>query len=406
LQVHGEQNKPDSGRRSEFLALIAVLHACYIESQLEPLNRRARDVLYALLTEFISNGEPVGSRTLVRKYRFNLSPATIRNVLADLEHLGYLIQPHTSAGRVPTEKAFRLFIDALMKTRQLSAPDAAKIAEWLRQQPTGNDLLRSTGRLLSELTGSPAVVVRRSPESRPLLKIRFIPTRPSELLTVVVFRDGTVENRFVHLDTPLDSGELDRVHQMLEEVAEGRTLAELREHFVHARDSSQDELQPLNERGLTLVNAAIDRTSHTSELVVEGQARLLDRADLSQSEQLKEYLRALEDRNRLILLLDRTLESKQVQVFLGDDVSGEADLPMSLVAAPYRNQTGEPEGAVGVIGPTRMDYSVVVPLVGATADAVARALARADQCSSSGTTDVEPQGAPAASGLSRARTRT
>ncbi len=345
----------------------------------EPLTRRARDVLYALLTEFISNGEPVGSRTLVRKYRFDLSPATIRNVLADLEHMGYLIQPHTSAGRVPTEKAFRLFIDALMKTRQLSAPDAAKIADWLRQEATGEDLLRSTGKLLSELTGSPAVVARRSAETRPLLKIRFIPTRRSEMLSVIVFRDGTVENRFVHLDTPLEPGELDRVHQLLEEVAEGRTLAELRDHFVRARDESRDEMQPLNDRGLTLVKAAIDRSSRGTELVVEGQSRLLDRADLSQSEQLREVLHALEDRNRLILLLDRTLESKRVQVFLGGDVSSDGELPISLVAAPYRNQTGEAGGAVGVIGPTRMDYSVVVPLVGATADAVARALARTDR---------------------------
>jgi heat-inducible transcriptional repressor len=345
----------------------------------ETLTRRARDVLYALLTEFISNGEPVGSRTLVRKYRFDLSPATIRNVLADLEHMGYLVQPHTSAGRVPTEKAFRLFIDALMKTRQLTAPDAAKIAEWLRQETTGDDLLRSTGKLLSELTGAPALVARRSAETRPLLKVRFIPTRPSELLSVIVFRDGTVENRFVHLDMPLESGELDRVHQLLEEVSEGRTLAELRDHFVRARDESQDEMQPLNDRGLTLVKAAIDQSSRGTELVVEGQSRLLDRADLSQSEQLKEVLHALEDRNRLILLLDRTLESKRVQVFLGGDVSGESELPLSLVAAPYRTQTGEPGGAVGVIGPTRMDYSVVVPLVGATAEAVARALARADQ---------------------------
>ena len=359
--------------------LIGLRWACYVLVVAESLTRRARDVLYALLTEFISNGEPVGSRTLVRRYRFDLSPATIRNVLADLERLGYLIQPHTSAGRVPTEKAFRLFIDALMKTRQLSAPDAAKIADWLRQEPAGDDLLHSTGRLLSELTGSPAVVARRSAETRPLLKIRFIQTRPSELLSVIVFCDGTVENRFVHVETPLDPGELDRVHQLLEEVVDGRTLAELRDHFVRARDRSEDEMQPLNARGLTLVKAAIDQASRTSELVVEGQSRLLDRADMSQGEQLKEYLRALEDRKRLVLLLDRTLESKQVQVFLGGDVSGESDLPMSLVASPYRNQTGEPGGAVGVIGPTRMDYSVVVPLVRATADAMARAITRADQ---------------------------
>ena len=345
----------------------------------EPLTRRAREVLYALLNEFIAKGEPVGSRTLVKKYRFDLSPATIRNVLADLEDMGFLVQPHTSAGRVPTEKAFRLFIDALMKTRQLSAPDAAKIADWLQHESGGDDLLRSTGRLLSELTGSPALVARRRAESRPLLKIRFILTRPGELLSVVVFRDGTVENRFIHVDLPLKEGELDRVHQLLEEVSEGLTLTELREHFVRARDAGRDETQPLNDRGLSLVSAALDQTSRASELVVEGQARLLDQAGWSQGEQLKELMHALEDRERLVTLLDRTLESKNVQVFLGEDVGGTNDASMSLVAAPYRSQSGEPGGAVGVIGPTRMDYSVVVPLVGATADAVAAALVRAEQ---------------------------
>ena len=327
----------------------------------------------------LRKANPLGAELSSKKYRFDLSPATIRNVLADLEDMGFLVQPHTSAGRVPTEKAFRLFIDALMKTRQLSAPDAAKIADWLQHESAGDDLLRSTGRLLSELTGSPALVARRRAESRPLLKIRFILTRPGELLSVVVFRDGTVENRFIQVDLPLREGELDRVHQLLEEVSEGLTLTELREHFVSARDAGRDETQPLNDRGLSLVSAALDQTSRASELVVEGQARLLDQAGWSQGEQLKELMHALEDRERLVNLLDRTLESKNVQVFLGEDVGGSNDAPMSLVAAPYRGQNGEPGGAIGVIGPTRMDYSVVVPLVGATADAVAAALARAEQ---------------------------
>ncbi len=344
----------------------------------EPLTRRAREVLYALLNEFIATGEPVGSRTLVKKYRFDLSPATIRNVLADLEDMGFLVQPHTSAGRVPTEKAFRLFIDALMKTRQLSAPDAAKIADWLKTETSGEDLLRSTGRLLSDLTGSPAVVARRRAEVRALLKVRFIPTRPDEVLSVVIFRDGTVENRFIHLDLPFQSGELERLHQLLEEVAEGQTLSQLRDHFVQASNAVNDDSKPLTDRGLSLVSAALDQTARGSELVVEGQAKLLERADWAQGDQIKDLMHALEDRKRLATLLDRTLESKNVQVFLGGDMGVDSEAPMSLVAAPYRSQNGEPGGAVGVIGPTRMDYSMVVPLVGATADAVATALARAE----------------------------
>ncbi len=387
---------------AEFLGLN---RAWYHWSVPEPLTRRARDVLYALLNEFIAKGEPVGSRTLVKKYRFDLSPATIRNVLADLEDMGYLVQPHTSAGRVPTEKAFRLFIDALMKTRQLSAPDAAKIAEWLSHEPAGDDLLRSTGRLLSDLTGSPALVARRRAESRPLLKIRFIPTRPTELLSVVVFRDGTVENRFIHVDAPFHEGELERLHQLLEQASEGRTLSQLRDYFVRARNAGQGETQPLADRGLTLVSAALDQTARSSELVVEGQSKLLNHAVWSQGEQIKDMLHALDDRERLITLLDRTLESQNVQVFLGGDVGGANESPMSLVAAPYRNQSGEPGGAVGVIGPTRIDYSVVVPLVGATADAVAAALARAEQ-RTQGTLSQSETSSPESVGDSSAGTDT
>ena len=344
----------------------------------EALTRRAREVLYALLNEFIATGEPVGSRTLVKKYRFDLSPATIRNVLANLEDMGFLVQPHTSAGRVPTEKAFRLFIDALMKTRQLSATDAAKIAEWLRQETSADDLLRSTGRLLSDLTGNPAVVARRRAEARPLLKVRFIPTRPGEVLSVVIFRDGTVENRFIQLEAPFNAGELERLHQLLEDVTESQTLSQLRDLFVKASGALHDDSKPLTDRGLSLVSAALDQTARGSELVVEGQAKLLERTDWAQGDQLKDLMHALEDRKRLATLLDRTLESKNVQVFMGGDIGVDSDAPMSLVAAPYRNQSGEPGGAVGVIGPTRMDYSMVVPLVGATADAVAAAIARAE----------------------------
>jgi heat-inducible transcriptional repressor len=189
-------------------------------------------VLYAAVSEFIATGEPVGSRTLSKKYGFNLSAATIRNVLSDLEDLGYLMQPHTSAGRVPTEAAFRLFIDALMKTQQLSPEAAAKIAGWLDEVPLSKDVLRSTGRLLSELTGVPAIVARVPSPERTVLKIHFLPTRPQEILSVVVFADGSVENRFIRIEEPLPERELSRLHELLEQVTVGRSLGEIREYFA------------------------------------------------------------------------------------------------------------------------------------------------------------------------------
>lgn len=340
------------------------------------LTKRARSVLYALVNEFIATGEPVGSRTLTKKYGFDLSAATIRNVLADLEDAGYLTQPHTSAGRVPTEKAFRLFIDALMRVRKLSAKEAAKIAEWFEDLQPGADLLRETGRLLSDLTGAAAVLVRPRVETRTLLKVRFIPTRPGELLSVLVLSDGTVENRFLKVETPLGESELQRLHNMLEEVIEGRTLGAVRDFFAHSLDEHRGELEALRELGLSLVSQAIEGADRRADIVIEGQARLFEQPGFASTEHIRDLLRALEDRERLVSLLDRILSASRVQVFLGEETSDAVGYPVSLVAAPYAEEEGRPLGAVGIIGPTRMDYPTVVPLVGATADAMSAALAR------------------------------
>ncbi len=340
------------------------------------LGKRARSVLYAVVNEFIGSGEPVGSRTLAKKYGFDLSAATIRNVLADLEDAGYLAQPHTSAGRVPTEKAFRLFIDALMRVRELSAEETSRIAQWFEDFRPGTETLRETGRFLSNLTGAAAVVVRSRLETRKLLKIRFIPTRPGELLSVIVFTDGTVENRFIPIDAPIGERELERVHNMLEEAIQGRTLTAVRDLFARAADARRDELDALRQLGYSLMSAAIDGAERRLDIVVEGQARLVDRPELAHTDELREVLRALEDRERLVMLIDRMLAAGQVQVFLGEETNAMVGHSVSVVAAPYHDVQGRPGGAIGVIGPTRMDYPAVVPLVGATADAMSAALAR------------------------------
>src|SRR4051794_34346261 len=157
------------------------------------LNYRARSILYAAVTEFISTGEPVGSRTLAKKYGLDLSPASIRNVLADLEEAGYLKQPHTSAGRIPTDRALRLFIDTLMELRALAPEEQAKLSARVTEiYAMANDPLREAGRYLSELSGAAAVVTAPKKELRTLSQLRFIPTKPGQLLAVLVFSDGSV----------------------------------------------------------------------------------------------------------------------------------------------------------------------------------------------------------------------
>jgi heat-inducible transcriptional repressor len=343
-----------------------------------PLSKRARQVLYAVVTEFIGSGEPVGSRTLSKKYGLSLSPATIRNVLADLEDAGYLGKPHTSAGRVPTESAFRLFIDALMRVRRLPDGDADRINDWLADLRPDADIPRETGKLLSDLSGSPAVILRTPTESRRLLKLRFITTRPGEVLAVIVFEDTTVENRFLRVDMPMSDAELDRLHGLLEDAVPGHTLAEVRDAVARGMSERRDELNALHELGHVLLRSASESGPRPAEIIVEGQALLLDKPEFGNVERLRELLLALEARERLVGLLDRTLASNRVQVFLGEETTSAVGYPVSVVATRYQERGG-PAGAVGVIGPTRMDYPLVVPLVAAAADAMSTALARSQE---------------------------
>src|SRR5215467_10138620 len=194
------------------------------------LTARARQILYACITEYVATGEPVGSRTLSKRHGIDLSPASIRNVLSDLEEWGYLRQPHTSAGRVPTDRAFRLFIDALMEWRELSVEDHARIRERFDDLAPGKNVMRETGKLLTELTGTAAVVVAQRADALALKHLRFVRIQQEELLAVLVMSNGTVQNRFIRASVSDD--ELVRVHNLLDDVIEGRTLVDLRDLFA------------------------------------------------------------------------------------------------------------------------------------------------------------------------------
>src|SRR5262245_20850886 len=197
------------------------------------LPNRARKILFAAVTEFIATGDPVGSRTLARKYGLDLSAASIRNVLADLEDAGFLKQPHTSAGRIPTDRALRVFIDTLMEVRAMPAEEQAKLGERFAEiYAVADDPLREAGRYLSELSGAAAIIAGPRTELRTLSQLRFIATRPNQLLAVLVFSDGAVENRFISVEGPIPEPELTRVHNLLADVIEGRTLGEVRDLFA------------------------------------------------------------------------------------------------------------------------------------------------------------------------------
>jgi len=350
------------------------------------LNARARKILYAAVTEFIATAEPVGSRTLSRKYELDLSPASIRNVLADLEEAGYFHQPHLSAGRVPTDKAFRVFIDALMQVREISTEQRAAIESRFEQIDPRVNPLREAARLLSGLTGTAAVIVAPKLEAQPLKQLRFIPTRAGELLAVVVTATGNVENRFLRVEGSYGNDELQRIHNLLDDVLEGRTLREVRELFARRLQDAKNELGVLRRRAFELGDLALRAGGSSAldvEVVIEGQSQLFDMPEFSQVDQMKQLVRVLEERERLVTILDRTLETRGVHVLLpGEDDAALGTDQLSVVSARYGLDSGGTEGpvagTVGVIGPTRMDYPAIVPIVNETARQMGALLTRRD----------------------------
>ncbi len=337
------------------------------------LGSRARQILYACITEFVATGEPVGSRTLSKK-GIELSPASIRNVLADLEEMGYLVQPHTSAGRVPTDKAFRLFIDAMMDVRQLTDDENRKILQRFAEIEPGPNFLRETGRLLSDLAGTAAVVVSPRAESMTLKHLRFIRTLPGELLAVLVMANGTVQNRF--LKASIEESELQKVHNLLDDVIEGRSLGELRELFARRLGSDTMKGDAVRRRAFELGEAAVSEAVDAgTDVVIEGRAKLLGLPEFAAASDMKGVVSALDEEDAIVRLLDATLAANGTAVVVGREAGDLAGGQLAIVGATYHNQ-GRTAGSVGVIGPTRMDYPKVVPLVTATANAMSSVIDR------------------------------
>jgi heat-inducible transcriptional repressor len=343
---------------------------------LSELSHRAKQILYAAVTEFVATGEPVGSRTLAKR-GIELSPASIRNVLADLEEAGYLRQPHTSAGRVPTDRAFRLFIDALMQLQELSQMERAKIEESFERLEPGEDVLHTAGRLLSELTGTAAVVVSPRAPNLTLKHMRFIRTVPGQVLAVLVMSNGAVQNRF--LAATVSEDDLVRIHNLLDDVIEGRSLGDLRDLFARRLQTERVRQDELRRRAFALGEAAVAGVTNDTkrvEVVIEGRSKLLDLPEFADASGIKDVVAALDEQQKLIELLDATVAAKGTSVVVGSEAGQLGGGQLAIVGATYTDH-GRTSGSVGVIGPTRMDYPKVVPLVSATANAMSAFMGRA-----------------------------
>jgi heat-inducible transcriptional repressor len=328
------------------------------------LGPRERDILAAICREYIISGEAVGSRTLVRRQGIAQSPATVRNVMSDLEERGLLQKPHTSAGRVPTDIGLRFFVDRLMQLRDLSDEERADIRR--RYKITDVELqglMREISRLLSDLSHQCALVlVPRTDVSR-LKRVEFVPLRRGKLIAVLVMSSGRVENRLIHVERDLDPDELSRVHHYLNDLCGGHEIAEVRQVVQAALKDAQQQVDTFRSRALKLGSAALAPAE--DEVLIGGQSKLLDGPELHDPEQMKAMMRALDDRRVVLRLLDETISAEGVQVFIGAETNEQEMQGYAIVAAAYGGS--RPLGTIGVIGPSNMDYPRVLPIVDFTA---------------------------------------
>jgi heat-inducible transcriptional repressor len=326
------------------------------------LSRRAQKILQAVVSEYLQSGDAVGSRTVTRRHDLGPSPATVRNVMSDLEELGLLEQRHSSAGRVPTHTGLRFFIDALLKVKTLSPKDQEDIRGQLLggpgggRRPSPEDVMLRASRVLANLTQHAAVIVAPDRDALRLSQIQFVPLRDGKLLAILVTSDGSIENRLISLDASLDLRRLERVHEYLNQLLSGMTLDEVRERVIREIADEKNlydaEVAAALRLGHTVFVAPPERPA---EVLVTGQANLVEpgvTADPERENRMRELLRTLEDKETLLRLLDRTRTSTGMQVFLGAETTLTALSGSSVVATPYGPED-TPIGALAVIGPMR-----------------------------------------------------
>ncbi len=345
------------------------------EANKPPQTDRARHLLRVLIQRYIEDGQPVGSRTLSRDSGLDLSPATIRNVMSDLEDLGLVAAPHTSAGRVPTPKGYRLFVDTLVRYRPPRGGDMRKLAVQLRERIDDPDtLVGSVSRMLSDLTSLAGVVSMPRGQHATLRQIEFLPLSDSRILVILVINDREVQNRILHVDREYTDSELQQAANFINEHYAGADMHELRERLVGDLDTLRHSMNQAMLDIVMVAQAAMEgAAAPPGEYVLSGETKLMDFAELSDIETLRRLFEAF-SRKRLILeLLDRSIHADGVQVFIGEESGFRILDDCSVVTAPY-HVDDDTIGVLGVIGPTRMAYDRIVPIVDLTARMLGSAL--------------------------------
>jgi len=338
------------------------------------LNDRARDVFRIVVESYLETGMPVGSRTISKTSTVNLSPASIRNVMQDLEELGLLAAPHTSAGRMPTEQGLRLFVDGMMQVAEPSAEERAAIEKQLESAGPIEAALAATTQALSGLSACAGIVM--VPRREPILRqMSFVRLSDNQVLAVLVGHDGSIENRVLAMDRRVTESMLVQAGNFISARLSGRSLAQalaaLEAEILNERAALDDASSDLVRRGLAMWSRD---GSDRPVLIVRGQANLLDNEAVADLERVRRLLDELEAMQDIAHLLDSAREAGSARIFIGAENKLFSLSGSSVIAAPYRDGEGRVVGVVGVIGPTRLNYARIVPMVDFTAQSLTRLL--------------------------------
>ena len=336
------------------------------------LTSRAREIFRLVVEGYLSTGQPVGSKTLASAGPLNLSPASIRSVLHELEGLGLLAAPHTSAGRLPTDQGLRLFVDGMMQVAEPSAEERAAIERQLSQPGPIEAALTATSAILSELSAAAGVVMVPHREPR-LAQLQLVALSPTRALAVLVGADGGIENRVVELPQGIAPGALEQASNYISAHLGGRTLAEavraIAAEIATGRSALDSASRDLVERGLAVWS---EDALRRPVLIVRGASNLLDDSVLTDLERVRLLLDDLENKQSVAELLETAREADSAQIFIGSENRLFALSGSSVIASPYRDREGRVVGVLGVIGPTRLNYARLVPMVDFTAQSLGK----------------------------------
>jgi len=335
------------------------------DSSLNNLNERSQQLFKVLVEHYINDGQPVGSKTLSNDEQINLSPATVRNVMADLEDLGLIISPHTSAGRIPTSQGYRLFVDNLVTVKPLRGQAVEKLRQEMGIDDSQEGLITKASSLLSGMTKMAGVVTIPRREAVILRHIEFLPLTSNRILVILVVNEQEVQNRVIHTDRAFTESELTQTANYLNQEFMGKDLSQIRQSVLESMKQERDDMQNIMKMAIQMTDNVVSEQNN-DDYVMAGQTNLMEYAEMADMEKLRHLFDAFNTKRDVLHVLDQSIQAEGMQIFIGEESGYSAFESCSVITAPYK-VSDEVVGVLGVIGPTRMAYDRVIPLVDVTA---------------------------------------